>query len=445
MKISLLTQLGCLIVCTSVLLTQVQAKDLELLDRVAIIVNDDAILASDIRERMADIKIQIGLRNGTAPPDEVLLRQLVDRMINESIQDQMAQKFQIKVQDKAINSAMNRIVKEQQMDLQAYKQQIKANDLPANIFRDQIEKQLIHFQLQQKALGQRVQVSEKDIQNFLESQTFADNNQTEYKLRHILLSLNERASPEAVQQKTKLAEALVDAIRDQEVTFESAAIANSSDRYALNGGDLGWRKISQIPSRFITSLKTLEPGGVTDPIRSPSGLHILQLEEKRGEKTYLIEQANIQHILIKPNQIRSDENAQAFAADLRQKIKDGRPFAELATTFSDDPGSALSGGKLGWTNLDELDPKFRQVAEDIKLNTLSPVFQSSFGYHILQVTGRRKEDFSEAKKLSQAKQYLQQRAFEEQLPLWLSEIRGEAFVDFKPPFDELFPKPDESE
>ena len=225
-------------------------------------------------------------------------------------------------------------------------------------------------------------------------------------------------------------------IKKGENSFEQAAISVSNDGFALKGGDMGWRRISQIPSRLTKPLLKLKQGQISQPVRSPSGFHILYLEDKRGEEKVMVERAKIEHILIKPNQIRSDEQAEQFAIDLKNSIQEGKTLADLARTFSDDPGSALNGGDLGWVTLESLDPTFADVARQVKLNTISDVFRSQFGYHILRVTDRREEDMSDTLKANRAQRWLQQREFEDYLPVWLSEIRGEAFVEFKPPFDQ---------
>lgn len=406
-----------------------------LVDRVAIIVNDESILQSEVQDRLNQLEAQIESQGAQLPPASVLMPQLLERIVVDSIQDQMADRYQIKVSDADVNEAMSRIASRQNMTFQQYVAELQKTSNPAAI-REQIRQELKHYQLQQRVLASRVQVSQQEVQDFLNSKEALENQNIEYKLRHILLQLNERATPEEVAEKKEQALALIDSIKKGENSFEQAAISVSNDGFALKGGDMGWRRISQIPSRLTKPLLKLKQGQISQPVRSPSGFHILYLEDKRGEEKVMVERAKIEHILIKPNQIRSDEQAEQFAIDLKNSIQEGKTLADLARTFSDDPGSALNGGDLGWVTLESLDPTFADVARQVKLNTISDVFRSQFGYHILRVTDRREEDMSDTLKANRAQRWLQQREFEDYLPVWLSEIRGEAFVEFKPPFDQ---------
>ena len=425
----------CIVFSNTLLIEQAQSK--ELIDKVAIIVDDQAILESDIDRRLQELELQIAQRSSQAPPRHVLVPQLIERMILESIQNHMADRFQIQVSDSEVNKALTQIAQRQNQDLNEFLQELKAKGQSTSSLREQIENELKHYQLQQRVLSNRVQVTQKEVDEFLQSKEALENQNIEYKLRHILLQISERAKPEDVQQRQDQANAIITAIKNGENTFEQSAIAISNDSFALKGGDMGWRRISQVPARFTKALLNLSPGEMAKPIRSPSGFHILMLEDTRGEETVMVERAKIKHILIKPNQIRSDEQAEQFAIDLRQHIIEGKTLAELARTFSDDPGSALNGGDLGWVSLKSLDPTFAQTARTLKIGELSQVFRSQFGYHLLEVIDRKEEDMSKALRQSRAQRWLQQRKFEEYLPVWLSEIRSEAYVEFKPPYDTM--------
>jgi len=410
------------------------------IDQIAIIVDDQSILSSEVEQRYTELKGQIAQQGAKAPPKDILLPQLMERMILESIQDQMAARYQIKVSDDDVNDALTRIAKRDNMTFNQYMAQLRQSDQSPKQVRAQIERELKHYQLQQRMLANRIQITDQDIKTFLNSNESRENQNVEYKIRHILLQISERASPQKVQEKKAQALALIQAIKNKENTFEETAIAVSDDSFALKGGDMGWRRISQIPSRFTSALAKLKPKQISEPIRSPSGFHILYLEETRGQEEVLVERAKIEHILIKPNQVRSAGQAEQLALDLRQRMVEVTSLNELARTFSDDPGSALSGGELGWVNLESLDPKFAQQAQIVKINELSPVFRSQFGFHILRVLDRKKEDMSKNLRSNRAKRWLEQRAFEENLPAWLSEIRADAYVEFKPPFKALVDK-----
>lgn len=430
--------LGCMLALTWLWVPST-AISKTLLDRIAVIVNDQSILESEIENRLDLLQTQIQERSGQAPPKNLLLPQLIERMVLESIQDQMAERFQIQVSDKDVNKAIGRIAKSKGQSFDEYMQELKETSQDSQQLRDQVRRELTHYQLQQRTLANRIKVTEQEVKAFLNSKEAVENQNIEYKVRHILLQVSERAPLKEVEKKKEQALAIIDSIQNQSNTFEQAAIAASNDSFALKGGDMGWRRISQIPARFVNNLLDMDAGEVSKPIRSPSGFHIIQLEAKRGEETMMVERAKIEHILIKPNQIRSEEQAEQFAVDLREHILDGKTLAELARTFSDDPGSALSGGDLGWVDLESLDPVFAQTARELELDELSDVFRSQFGYHLMRVTDRRQEDMTQALRLSRAQRFLQQREFEEYLPVWLSEIRADAYVELKPPYDQPAP------
>lgn len=424
-----------IVLCTSVLSLNVQAKTL--LDRVAVIVNDQSILESDIQSRLLQLESQIKSRGANMPPRNVIMPQLIDRMVLESIQDQMADRFQIQVADQEVNEAIARIAQSQDLSFDQYIQQLKDSSQSIESLRAQLKRELTHYQLQQRMLASRIQITEQEVETFLNSKEALENQNIEYKIRHILLQLSERAPPKEVQAREEQAKAIIESIKNKTNTFEQSALAVSNDGFALKGGDMGWRRISQIPARFVQNLLTMQTGDISKPIRSPSGFHIIYLENKRGEDTVMVERAKIEHILIKPNQIRSEEQAEQFAIDLREHILDGKTLAELARTFSDDPGSALNGGDLGWVSLDSLDKTFAETARELPIDELSDVFRSQFGYHLLRVTDRREEDMTQALRLNRAQRWLQQREFEEYLPVWLGEIRADAYVELKPPFDQF--------
>jgi len=217
----------------------------------------------------------------------------------------------------------------------------------------------------------------------------------------------------------------------QGADFRQLAVLHSSGQNALQGGDLGWRAANQLPTAFAIALRDLEPGQVTAPIRTDAGFHLLKLYQRRGGDANLVRQSHVRHILIKPNQIRPDEQAQALAAELRQRILDGESFATLAREYSDDTGSALKGGDVGWSLPGKFVEEFAAVAESIALDEVSEPFQTQFGWHILEVTERRDQDFSEEIQRNQARHALRQRKFAEEMQIWLRELRDEAFIEIK--------------
>lgn len=249
---------------------------------------------------------------------------------------------------------------------------------------------------------------------------------------HILLPVSSGSSSDDVSAILQRAEGLLGETQ-RGTDFRQLAIANSADQTALQGGDLGWKKMAQLPGVFIEAVEKLEIGQVSEPIRSDAGYHLIKLYDRRGGGEQLIEQHFARHILIKPNEIRDEQTTIETLNTLRDRVKAGEDFALLAKEFSEDPGSALNGGELGWSTPGMFVAEFEETMSGIELNEISAPFLSQFGWHILQVTERRKQDFSDEIKRNRAQNVLRQRKFEEELQVWLQEIRDEAFVEIKEP------------
>lgn len=276
----------------------------------------------------------------------------------------------------------------------------------------------------------RIRISEQELDNFLNSEEGKLATSADVNLGQILISvpLDARtAETEAIVEKV---DAIAEEIKNG-ADFRQLAIANSSDQSALEGGDLGWRKMAQLPRVFTAALTTMDVGQVSEPIRSAAGYHLLKLYDRRGGEKTLIEQHFARHILLKPNQLRDEAATIQELRDLRQQIVDGSDFATLSKEHSEDPGSALKGGELGWSTPGMFVPAFEEIMNSIALNAVSEPFKSQFGWHILQVTERRMEDFSENLLRNGAANLLRQRKFSEELQVWLQEIRDEAFVEIK--------------
>jgi peptidyl-prolyl cis-trans isomerase SurA len=254
--------------------------------------------------------------------------------------------------------------------------------------------------------------------------------EAEYRLSHILVSIPSQASASEIKQASKKANNIVADIRGGK-DFKQQAIAKSNGRNALKGGDLGWRKQAQLPSLFADAVTELALGDISDPIKSASGFHIIQLAEKRGGSTMMVLQNKVRHILVMPNEIRSDSDAEDRIKQVYKKLDNGGDFPKLAKEYSDDPGSAANGGDLGWVNPGDMVPAFDRTMSEIVPGKLSKPFKSKFGWHILQVEERKETDLGEQVQRNQIHQMLQARQFEEELPIWLRKIRSEAYVDIK--------------
>jgi len=406
---------------------------LVLIDRIAVIVDEDVIMQSEIDERLRTIKAQLAAQSpgGRLPSDEALQNQIIERLIVESLQLQMAERAGVRVSDDELNQALAGIAAQNNMTLEQFRAALARDGMSWAAMREQVRREFAISRVQQGMMRRRIQVSEQEIKNFLASELGETVTSDEYRLAHILLDLPSNPSAEQIRTVRNRAETL----RDQLVAgedFASAAMENSNDQNALNGGDMGWRKPAQLPTIFSDLVEDMEVGDIRGPIKSGRGFHLIKLIEKRGANAEgLIAQTRARHVLIKPNEIRSDQEAQDLAESLRQEIINGREFAEVAKLYSDDPGSALSGGDLGWSVPGVYVPEFERTMTNAELNEISEVIKTQHGYHFLEVTGRRIEDFSQRFKENQAENYLRNQKFDEELENWVREIREEAYVEVK--------------
>jgi peptidyl-prolyl cis-trans isomerase SurA len=296
--------------------------------------------------------------------------------------------------------------------------------------RGEIRNELTIMRVQQGKVMRRIRISEQELDNFLKSEEGRFVTSPDVNIGQILLSISSDSNRKSIDQVVGRADLLFNQI-EQGADFRAIAIANSADQSALQGGDLGWRKMAQLPGVFIDAVEKLDAGEVSQPIRSAAGYHLIKLYERRGGEEQLVEQHFARHILIKPNQIRDQKTTINQLNELRKRSIAGEDFAILAKEFSEDPGSALSGGELGWSTPGMFVPEFEQTMGTIAINDISEPFASQFGWHILQVTERRQQDFSSEILRNKAQSMLRQRKYEEELQVWLQEIRDEAFIEIK--------------
>jgi len=296
--------------------------------------------------------------------------------------------------------------------------------------RREITNEIIIMRVQQGRVMRRIRISEQELNNFLNSEEGRLVTSADVNLGQILFSVPSSSSTDETAAIVGKLNDVEQQIKDG-ADFRQLAIANSDDQTALQGGDLGWRKMAQLPGVFIEAVEAMEVGQVSQPIRSAAGFHLLKLYDRRGGEEKLIEQHFARHILVKPNQIRDEAATIQLLKDLRQSVQEGADFATLSKEHSEDPGSALKGGELGWSMPGMFVPEFEETMSSIALNEVSEPFRSQFGWHILQVTDRRMEDFSENILRNGAENLLRQRKFSEELQVWLQEIRDEAFIEIK--------------
>ena len=398
------------------------------LDRVVAVVDDDIIMHSELVERTNAIRSRMQEQRTQLPPLDVLYEQVLERMIVESIELQMAEKSGIRISDNELNETLANIARQNNMTTEAFRETVLNEGMSWPALRDQIRRELTVNQLRQRRGGSRIQITDQDVDNFLNSEMAKTNLAPDYRLGHILVAINDGSSPQ-VAEETAL---LVYKKLSEGADFAAIAAQYSSGETALSGGDLGWRKAAQLPTLFSDTVLEMKKGEISQPIRSASGYHIIKVLDVRGGTEQIVQQTNTRHILVKPNEIRSETETRKLIDDIYQQLQeDPSQFETLAKTYSDDPGSALQGGSLGWVNPGTMVPEFEQQMQSAPIGQISKPFRTDFGWHILQVEERRSQDMSEDFRRGRARQMLQKRRFDEELDGWLREVRQNAYVEIK--------------
>ena len=400
------------------------------LDSIVAVVNDDIVLKSDLTTRLVKVQQQFTNDQTNMPDLKALTSQVLDQLIIENLQLQLATKKGVYIADPSLDLAIERIAKNNGLSLPELAQAIADTGETMVQFRAKIRQELTINEIQASSVNRRIRISEHEIDRYLASnqgQKLAD---TEYEIGHILISLS--AQPDA--QELEIAKEKLNAISsalEQGTEFSSVAATHSDALNALKGGNLGWRKGSQLPELFAEPIKTMSTGEVSSPIRNGSGFHVIKLINKRGVSIQTVAQTKANHLLILPNEIRSPSQAQELINELHQRLVEGADFYDLARTFSDDANSAPSGGDLGWVNTNQLPTVLQTALDLLALEELSPPIQSAQGWHLLQAVERRTKDVGQANLRYQAKQAINASKFANELENWLREIRNQAYIEVR--------------
>ena len=402
----------------------------KVLDKVVAIVDDDVVLQSELDQRTTTIIAQLAGSGTQLPPKDILEQQILERLISERIQLTMGYNSGIRISDEELNQAIARIANSNQITADEYLQQVVAEGSSISGLKEEIRNEMTIMRVQQGSVMRRIRISQQELDNFLNSEEGRFLGSPDVNIGQILLSIPSGSDQAFIDDVVSRAQLLLNQAA-QGADFRALAIANSSDQSALQGGDLGWRKMAELPGVFIEAVENLQEGDISQPIRSAAGYHLIKLYQRRGGEKQMVEQHFARHILMKPNQIRDQEATLDQLNDIKKRVTDGEDFAILAREFSEDPGSALNGGELGWSTPGMFVPEFEQIMNTAAIDAISAPFQSPFGWHILQVTDRREQDFSREILENRAQNMLRQRKYEEELQVWLQEIRDEAFIEIK--------------
>ena len=403
----------------------------ESLDRIAAIVNDGVILDSELDAEVARITERLQQQKTELPPASVLRHQVLERLVMQELQLQRAAHGGLKISDEMLNTALNDI---------ATRNKIKFSDLPASIeaqgqnyaeFREDVRRDMTLQILQQQAVINNIVVTPREVDQFLAKQQRTPDANAQYNLSHILIAVNSNASSaELTKREARAKEALAKAKAGQD--FAELALTYSDSSTNVEGGSLGWRGGAQLPSIVADAATTLKVGDVTDLIRTPSGFHIFKLNDKRGGEPEheLQSQVHTRHILLKTTEIEDDNTVKQRLEKIRARVLAGEDFAAIAAVTSQDTGSAVQGGDLGWAGPGTFVPEFEKQLDSLDVNEISEPFKTQFGWHIVQLLGRRTQDISEDIRRNRAFAALRESKAEEEIELWLRELRADAYVEY---------------
>ena len=400
------------------------------LDRIAAIVNDDVITGSELEARLSRVREQLRRAGTRLPPPEVLRRQVLERLIVDRIQLQIARGSGIRIDDEILNRALLRLAESSRLTLREFRDALERDGHDFAKFREELRDEIAISEVRKLRVESRVQVSERDVDDHL-STIENQRADSEYHIGHILIAIPDGASPEAITEARERTERILGEIRAG-ADFANMAAANSDGQRALEGGDLGWRKAPDLPTMLGDAVLRLAVGEVTEPIRSASGFHLVKLIGKRsGERPVVVEQTRARHVLIVLDELTDEAAARRELSALRERVVNGEDFGELARAHSDDAGSAPKGGELGWINPGDTVPVFEKAMDSLEPGGLGEPFKSQYGWHIVQVLERREHDDTEAARRAEALRSLRVRKLEEDMQSWVRQVRDEAYVEYR--------------
>jgi peptidyl-prolyl cis-trans isomerase SurA len=408
------------------------STDGQLLDRVVALVNDGVVLESELDEQTLEITSRLRQQNVALPSNEVMRKQVLDRLVLEEIQAQHADRAGIKVSDEQVNAAMDDIAKRQGITLEQLPSKLASDGIDYPEYRNELKREIARQILRSRDVIQRISVTPRELDQYLEHEKKTASATNEYNVSHILIPVAQDASPSQLAAVTKRAQDVDNRARSGE-DFGKLAITYSASETALDGGSLGWRKGTELPTFLADVIARMKPGDVSDLIQTPSGFHIVRLNETRAAGgAQIVQQVHVRHILLKTSEIEDDATVRQKLSHMRDQILAGKEdFAVLAKTNSQDTTSAVNGGDLGWMQPDSFVPEFSATAQSLKDNEISQPFRTQFGWHIVQMLGRRNFDNTADAARERAYEALRDSRVEEATELWLQQIRDESYVELR--------------
>jgi peptidyl-prolyl cis-trans isomerase SurA len=402
----------------------------ELLDRIAAVVNDGLVLKSELDAQMDSVTKRLVEQKIELPSQSVLRQQVLDRLIVQEIEMQHAKRVGLTISDEQLNSALQEIASRNKIPFDQLPTALAAQGIDYKQYRESMRKEMTLNTLRSRDVIAHINVSPHELDQYLAREQSAAAND-EFNVSHILLSLPAAATPQQLEEISHKAQDLSGRAAKGE-DFGQLAIANSNSQTALDGGQLGWRKGTQLPQFILDLVVKMKPGDVSEPVRTPSGFHIVKLNERRsGASQVIINQIHVRHILLKPNELDDDETVRQKLSRLRERILKGEDFAGIASTTSEDAGSAPDGGDLGWTGPGTFVPEFDKAIADLKENEITEPFKTRYGWHIVQFLGTRTYDSTDDVRRQKAFAAIRESKADEETELWLRRLRDEAFVETK--------------
>lgn len=407
------------------------ADDIVKMDRIIAIVDKDVITEQELANKVRTVSNQLEKQGKQLPSEQVLRKQILERLIVDSLQLQLAQQRGINVNDSQLDKTIERIAEQNKMGLEEFKAALESDGINFYQFREDMRDEITIARLKDTEIDKRIDVSDGEIDNYLTTQENSkDNQQVEYELSHILVRTPEESTPEDLEKARVKIEEIIKALANGE-SFEQVSANYSDAPNALEGGNMGWRNSGQIPPAFLSLLQSMQIGEVSKPIRSPNGFHIVKITNKRNtDSTLIVEQTKVRHILIKLNEVVSEQEAKQKMDSLKERLDNGDQFEDLARQYSED-GSANSGGDLGWVNPGDTVPQFEEAMNALAPGEISEPIRSPFGWHIIQVLERRKQDMTEQAARIKARREIHARKAEEAYDDWIHEMRDRAFVELR--------------
>jgi len=404
------------------------------LDRVVAVVNEGIVLQSQLDTQTLLITDRLRGQGTQLPSPEVIRQQVLERLVLQEIQVQRASRLGVQVPDEMLNEALRDVAKRNSIPFEQMPLALEAQGIDYAAYRDEMRREIMLSLLRQRDVFPRIYVSPRELDQALEREAGQSDANTEYDVSHILLSLPESATSDQMAKVEDLARDIHRRAAGGE-NFGQLALAYSQAQSALERGKLGWRQMSQLP-QFIGELVTgMSPGDVSEPVRTPTGFHLIRLDETRGGESgpVMIEQIHARHILMRPNEVQDDATTRQRLTALRDRILAGEDFAALASVTSEDPGSASRGGDLGWNSPGTFDPEFENALATLGQDEISEPFRSQFGWHIVQLLGRRTHDQSDELRRQRVLTALRESKVDEETELWLRRLRDEAYVEIRNP------------